>query len=87
MASIWIEHCIALIAGGRKIGENKILTNLTSSNSSRASPYQFKCKVCKKGLVGQHIYCSACAFQEGKCSMCGKKVIDTEGHKMTLKPK
>ena len=72
----------------RKIGENMILKNLKKENSTHGEqPYGYKCKTCKKTLQGNFIYCTACAFKDGRCAMCGKRQIDTSEMKMSLNPK
>lgn len=70
-------------SGGRKIGENKLLT----ANKTRFNPYTSnfqKCRVCRTSVhqVGSH-YCQACAYKKGICAMCGKKLIDTRNYRQS----
>jgi hypothetical protein len=59
-------------SGGRKIGENKLLTK-----TKRFSPLGLTaCKLCKGKIHDNGIYCQTCAYKKGICSMCGKKVLD-----------
>lgn len=64
-------------SGGRKVGENKVLT----SRKSRFAPYTTfaKCKICKQTVhqAGSH-YCQGCAYKKGICAMCGKQIIDVK---------
>lgn len=66
-------------SGGRKIGQNKLL-----SKNPRFNPYakQTKCAVCKRNLqVG--MYCQQCAYKKGLCSMCGVQILDVKNYKQT----
>ena len=70
--------------GGRKLNENKALTQ----SKNRFNPYSSgkfkKCRVCKS-LVHQpnaH-FCQACAFKKGICAMCGKKMVDTTNYRQS----
>ena len=64
--------------GGRKVNENKLLTQ----HKNRFSPYSSgkfkKCRVCKS-LVHQKgaYFCQGCAFVKGICAMCGKRMVNT----------
>ncbi|KAK9881491.1 hypothetical protein WA026_016374 [Henosepilachna vigintioctopunctata] len=68
--------------GGRKVNENKAL-----SNKLRFNPYTTKfesCRICRQKVhqVGSH-YCQACAYKKGICAMCGKKIISTKNYKQS----
>jgi hypothetical protein len=64
-------------SGGRKVGENKML----SSRKARFAPYMkfTKCLSCKQPVhqTGSK-YCQGCAYKNGICSMCGKKILDVK---------
>jgi len=65
-------------SGGRKIGENKLL-----SKKSAWQPLASKCKSCKQNLHQEAQYCQSCAYQKGICAMCGKQILDTTGYKQS----
>merc|ERR1711872_879021 len=69
--------------GGRKVGENKFLTNSKNRFNPMTSEFK-KCRICKQKVhqVGSH-YCQPCAYKKGICSMCGVKIINTKGYKQT----
>ncbi|EPZ34833.1 PDZ-binding protein, CRIPT domain-containing protein [Rozella allomycis CSF55] len=61
--------------GGRKLSENKLLRP-TSRNTFM--PYQNKCKICKQRVnLEKANYCHSCAYKNGICAICGRKVLDT----------
>ncbi|QSL64763.1 hypothetical protein MERGE_002065 [Pneumocystis wakefieldiae] len=65
----------------RKIGENKLLSN---SAKKRYDPYGVGCKTCKQRT--HHLgakYCPGCAYKQGRCSICGKKIMDTSAYKQS----
>lgn len=77
----------ASVAGGRKLGENKLLSK---SAKTRLGPYDTSCKTCGSKTHHQGAkYCNKCgfivsscdltyqagAYEKGKCQMCGKKVL------------
>jgi len=69
--------------GGRAINENKAL----SSRKIRGSPYQTtftKCRVCKTSVhqTGSN-YCQQCAYKLAICAMCGVKMMNTKGYRMS----
>lgn len=67
-------------SGGRKVNENKML-----SKKKSWQPYSAKCKVCKSNLPQNYAYCQACAYRNGLCAMCGKKILDTTAYKQSAK--
>eukprot|EP00931_Biecheleriopsis_adriatica_P053609 TRINITY_DN31415_c0_g2_i1.p1 TRINITY_DN31415_c0_g2~~TRINITY_DN31415_c0_g2_i1.p1 ORF type:complete len:101 (+),score=16.40 TRINITY_DN31415_c0_g2_i1:85-387(+) len=66
--------------GGRTINENMLLKH---KQVNKSNPYGSKCKHCKCTLHQQGVYCSQCAYQNGFCAMCGKKIVDTSLHLMS----
>ncbi|WFD41262.1 uncharacterized protein MJAP1_004259 [Malassezia japonica] len=65
--------------GGRKVGENKLL-----SKSARFSPLDAKCKLCKQRVSQERAaYCQACAYKKGLCAICGKQILDTSRYKQS----
>ncbi|KRY75640.1 Cysteine-rich PDZ-binding protein, partial [Trichinella pseudospiralis] len=70
--------------GGRKVGENKLLT----MNKGRYVPHkndQFnRCRICRSVVhqPGSH-YCQSCAYQKGICAMCGKKMLMTKNYRQS----
>lgn len=67
-------------SGGRVIGENMLLKHKARD---KANPYQSKCKTCKCSVHQQGVYCSECAYKNGLCAMCGKKMVDVSNHLQT----
>ena len=70
-------------SGGRKIGENKLLT----ANKARFNPYTSnfqKCRICRTTVhqVVSH-YCQACAYKKGICAMCGKKLLNVKNYRQS----
>ena len=39
-----------------------------------------RCTICKKSLHQPGVFCQPCAFQQGKCAMCGVDVQDVSMH-------
>ena len=70
-----------LESGGRRIGENKLL------GSKRFDPGRggnAKCTVCFQNALNQDaLFCQPCAYSKGVCAMCGVKVLDTSGYRMS----
>ncbi|WFD30486.1 hypothetical protein MSPP1_001507 [Malassezia sp. CBS 17886] len=65
--------------GGRKIGENKLL-----SGANRYSPVGLKCQLCKQPVRQEKAtYCQACAYKKGLCAICGKQILDTKRYKQS----
>jgi len=65
---------------------NRLLSDKRKAGS-RFSPYEAsetKCKLCKSQVhqEGGH-YCQACAYKNGICAMCGRKVLDTTNYKQS----
>ncbi|KAI9141351.1 cysteine-rich PDZ-binding protein-like protein [Paraphysoderma sedebokerense] len=74
----------ATIGKDRKLNENKLLTK--GKAAARFNPYSSKCKICKQTVHQQGSnYCQSCAYKEGICAMCGVKILDTSGYKMSSK--
>ena len=82
--------------GGIKVGSKSTDTNKSSSrlvdrkhtaSSSRYNPLAKtikQCRICKTNLSTQgHYYCQKCAYKQGICAMCGRKVTNTKGYKMS----
>jgi len=57
------------------LNENKALTS--SKNYILGSQ---SCSICKKSLHQPGLFCQPCAFQQGKCAMCGVEVQDVSMH-------
>lgn len=47
-------------------------------------PSKRACRICKSKVMLQMNYCNDCAHKKGICTMCGRKSVDTSGHKMSL---
>ena len=62
-------------ATSTKLNENKALSS--SKNYVLGSQ---QCQVCKKSLHQPGLFCQPCAFQQGKCAMCGVEVQDVSMH-------
>ena len=67
--------------GGVKVGRTNMA--LKDAKSERFSPYPGKdkkeCKSCKKKLMVEAKYCVDCAGKKGRCTLCGKKILDVRG--------
>mmetsp|Transcript_51456 Transcript_51456/g.107040 ORF Transcript_51456/g.107040 Transcript_51456/m.107040 type:complete len:102 (+) Transcript_51456:76-381(+) len=66
--------------GARTINENMLLKH---KQTNKANPYANKCKTCKCTLHQPGVYCAQCAYQNGFCAMCGKKIVDVSNHLMS----
>eukprot|EP00389_Voromonas_pontica_P012061 GDKH01018492.1.p2 GENE.GDKH01018492.1~~GDKH01018492.1.p2 ORF type:complete len:93 (+),score=5.52 GDKH01018492.1:116-394(+) len=66
----------------RKIGGNKLLDK--RSKAINLDPYGCKCKNCNSSMHVKGVYCTDCAYKEGRCQMCGKKTLDTKMYKMSM---
>lgn len=67
-------------SGGRKIGENKLLTGQKTRFAPSTGSFK-KCRLCKCNVHHPKAhYCQGCAFKKGICSMCGKKLLDTKNY-------
>lgn len=80
-----------LESGGRKLNENKLLsqaakTRLASGSSATSTGLQFRdCRICKvKCHMAGYYYCQQCSFKKGICSMCGIKIANTKDHNQSL---
>ena len=75
----WMQKVAASDAkssGARtQLNENKALSS--SKNYILGSQ---QCQVCKKSLHQPGLFCQPCAFQQGKCAMCGVEVQDVSMH-------
>mmetsp|Transcript_134328 Transcript_134328/g.189833 ORF Transcript_134328/g.189833 Transcript_134328/m.189833 type:complete len:103 (-) Transcript_134328:61-369(-) len=67
--------------GARTINENMLLKHKTYQQ--KGNPYASKCKHCKCALHQPGVYCSQCAYANGFCAMCGKKMVDVSNHIMS----
>lgn len=67
-------------SGGRKVNENKML-----SKKRGWQPYAAKCTLCKNNLQAGYTYCQGCAYRDGLCAMCGKKILDTSSYRQSNK--
>ena len=71
-------------ASGGKVGRtNKALERLKASETW--VPKKTICRICKSKTQVNMNFCNDCAHKKGICTMCGKKVVDTSMHKMTVK--
>mmetsp|Transcript_19151 Transcript_19151/g.36666 ORF Transcript_19151/g.36666 Transcript_19151/m.36666 type:complete len:99 (-) Transcript_19151:330-626(-) len=60
----------------KAIGKKKV--------SSRYNPYCQVCKICKQNIhTGDGMYCQACAYKKGVCSLCGVQIMDTTFYKQS----
>lgn len=62
-----------------KIGQNMLLKN----RKALKNKFFKKCKKCSKSVTGQHLFCNLCGYKEGKCTMCGVKIISTKFYKQS----
>jgi len=69
--------------GGRKVGENKLLTSKKNRFNPTQSEFR-KCRICKQKVhqPGSH-YCQGCAYKKGLCAMCGIKIMKTRDYKQS----
>lgn len=83
-----------LESGGRKLNENKLLSQVAksrlasggaSSSAGEQAKSQFRdCRLCKAKChqIGSH-YCQQCAYKKGICGMCGIKIASTKNYNQT----
>ena len=81
----WKEGSKNNVSGGGVIAgkTNKILSRLKAQDSW--IPKDQLCRICKSKIQLPYYFCNDCAHKKGICTMCGKKVIDTSKHVMSLK--
>ncbi|KAH7832117.1 putative cysteine-rich PDZ-binding protein [Monocercomonoides exilis] len=65
----WRSGSRNVVGGGRKLGADTRLT-------SKFTPYDKRCIICKTALSQDAKYCLRCAHSKGVCAMCGKKIDD-----------
>ena len=75
----------AIATGGKaSVGKtNKALERLKTDE--KWIPKKTICRICKSKTQVNMNFCNDCAHKKGICAMCGKKVVDTSMHKMTVK--
>ncbi|KAL8431639.1 hypothetical protein Efla_005698 [Eimeria flavescens] len=66
----------------RAVGVNKLIEKATKKD--KVVIVGTKCKVCKTSLHMKGKYCAPCAHKNGRCWMCGKRIVDVSGHNMSL---
>jgi hypothetical protein len=64
----------------RKIGINMLL----EKKKFGFNPLASNCLKCKKRLAGDDKYCNMCAYTEGKCKMCGVKILCTMTYRQSV---
>lgn len=71
-------------SGGRKVGENKLLSSKKHRFDPLAGKDFNKCRICKSKVhqCGSH-YCQECAYKKAICAMCGKKMMSTKNYKQS----
>ncbi|KAJ3415319.1 hypothetical protein HDV05_005189 [Chytridiales sp. JEL 0842] len=82
---VWKDGSKNSVVGsaGRKINDNKLLS---SKNKNKFAPYERKCKSCASRVHQMGAtYCQKCAYKEGKCALCGVKILDTSMYKQSSK--
>lgn len=87
----WKDGSRSSMPGQRKIGENKLLSKSAKkrfepyggTKASTAGSYGSTCRICKQQLHQTGHYCQPCASKKGICAMCGIKLLDTKGYKMS----
>eukprot|EP00898_Chlorokybus_atmophyticus_P008491 jgi/Chlat1/8643/Chrsp87S08038 len=74
-----------LESGGRKVGENKLLSAASKSKGvSSTSTATGKCRICKSPVhQTAGVYCHNCSYKLGICAICGRKVLDTKFYKQS----
>eukprot|EP01116_Phalansterium_solitarium_P012835 TRINITY_DN29495_c0_g1_i1.p1 TRINITY_DN29495_c0_g1~~TRINITY_DN29495_c0_g1_i1.p1 ORF type:complete len:104 (-),score=22.82 TRINITY_DN29495_c0_g1_i1:108-419(-) len=84
---VWKEGSRGAEPGQRKVGENKLLSKSAKRKfepyGKGGVSYGSVCRICKSQLHQSGNYCQGCAYKKGICAMCGKKVLDTKGYKMS----
>lgn len=63
----------------RKVGLNMLLER----NKCGFNPAGSNCFKCKKRLPNDDKFCNLCAYQQGKCKMCGVKILCTDTYKQS----
>lgn len=67
--------------GGIKLGVNKIIEKKKYKFGGKLA--DCKGKNCKKRLKDGEKYCNLCAYKEGRCKMCGVRILNTKSYKQT----
>ncbi len=67
----------------KKVKDTKLPN--TNANAVLSSKKRYvlgsqRCTICKKSLHQPGVFCQPCAFQQGKCAMCGVDVQDVSMH-------
>ena len=63
----------------RKVGENMLLKN----RKALKTKFFNKCKNCQKSIGSHNKYCNLCGYKEGRCTMCGIKILKTKFYRQT----
>ena len=71
--------------GAKKVKKDTNTTTTTTTNAVLSSKKRYvlgsqRCTICKKSLHQPGVFCQPCAFQQGKCAMCGVDVQDVSMH-------
>lgn len=66
----------------RAIGVNKLVEKRIQKDKLESNNSQ--CKNCKAILHIKGKYCNVCAYKQGRCHICGKKMVDVSKHVMSL---
>ncbi|CDJ56169.1 postsynaptic protein CRIPT, putative [Eimeria maxima] len=66
----------------RIVGVNKLIEKATKKD--KIVIVGSKCKICKTALHMKGKYCAPCAHKNGRCWMCGKRIVDVTKHNMSL---
>ena len=85
----WAQRVAAANSNGGGGGAKKVKkdtnTTTTTTNAVLSSKKRYvlgsqRCTICKKSLHQPGVFCQPCAFQQGKCAMCGVDVQDVSMH-------
>jgi hypothetical protein len=85
----WAQRVAAAAKGGEVVGASSASSSaprvLLNENKALTSSKNYilgsqSCSICKKSLHQPGLFCQPCAFQQGKCAMCGVEVQDVSMH-------
>ena len=83
----WAQRVAAAKAVANSIGGGGDAKKVkdTNNNAVLSSKKRYvlgsqRCTICKKSLHQPGVFCQPCAFQQGKCAMCGVDVQDVSMH-------
>ncbi|KAM0790793.1 hypothetical protein ACM66B_004641 [Microbotryomycetes sp. NB124-2] len=73
-------------ASTSKAGAGPGSKTASKAGSSATATTIGRCETCGSTVARAGAkYCQSCAYKTGKCSICGKQILDTSQYKMSMK--